>query len=77
MDETSNPLLPTAYDLAWTASFGLILLLAIVALVSLIRRAPGMTTLAAGLWAAIVILVPVLGPVAWFGVGNRARTAER
>jgi hypothetical protein len=48
--------------------------LLIVALLQ-IRRAQAMTPTAKGVRVLIVLVGPILGPLAWFVVGRRTRTA--
>lgn len=72
MDEIRNPLLPVAYDIAWSAIGVVLLVLLVVALVSLGRSAKGLTTAAALVWTLLVIFVPVVGPIAWLVIGRRA-----
>lgn len=66
-----NPLLPTAYDIAWTVAAALAAVLAVIALVSITRRARLLSWPQAVIWTLIVILVPMLGPLAWLSVGRR------
>ena len=78
-----NPLLPSAYDIAWTVAAALAAVLAVVALVSITRHARLLTWTQAVIWTLVAILVPVIGPVSWLSVGRRtfaekgAVTAER
>ncbi|HEX5859556.1 MAG TPA: PLDc N-terminal domain-containing protein [Microbacterium sp.] len=76
MGDAVNPLLPAAYDIAWTVAAVLSAMLAVVALVSITRHARLLTWTAAVVWTLLVILVPVIGSLAWLSVGRRAR-AER
>lgn len=68
----SSPLLPTAYDLLWSLVLLCYLALVVGALVSLGRSGrglgPGMTLV----WAALILLLPLLGPAAWFFAGRRS-----
>lgn len=66
-----NPLLPAEYDIAWTVVLVLGLSVVVAAFVSLALSAPRMSPLAAVLWVAMVLLVPVVGAVAWLAVGRR------
>ena len=70
--ETGNPVIPAAYDVVWTAVLVAYLALIIVALVSLSRTAPRLSSWLAFAWAALIIAVPVLGALAWLAVGRRA-----
>ncbi|WP_217183743.1 PLDc N-terminal domain-containing protein [Streptomyces sp. AC495_CC817] len=71
-----NPLVPTAYDVVWSIAAFAVLAFTAVAVVSLIldRGATGLRFL---LWFAVVLMVPVLGPTAWFWYGRRAVQAPR
>lgn len=70
MDE-HNPLIPVGYDIAWSVIAALVIALAIVALISLARSAKRLTSWQALIWAALILFVPVLGPIAWMTVGRR------
>ncbi len=67
-----NPLMPAAYDLVWSAvalvAFGLV----VWAVVSLSRRARHLPSRVVLTWALVIVVVPVLGPVAWLAAGRRA-----
>ncbi len=67
-----NPLMPAAYDLVWSAvalvAFGLV----VWAVVSLSRRARPLPSRVVLTWALVIVVVPVLGPVAWLAAGRRA-----
>ena len=70
--ETKNPLIPEIYDLVWVATPILFLALTIVALVSFSRTAHrSMTELL--VWLAIILFVPVFGPIAWLLVKSSRR----
>ena len=70
MDE-QNPLIPAGYDLAWSVVAAAVIALTIVALISLARSARRLTTLQALIWVLVVLVVPVLGSIAWMAVGRR------
>ncbi|WP_295854188.1 PLD nuclease N-terminal domain-containing protein [uncultured Microbacterium sp.] len=67
-----NPLMPAAYDLVWSAvalvAFGLV----VWAIVSLSRRARPLPSRVVLMWALVIVVVPILGPVAWLAAGRRA-----
>lgn len=65
-----NPLVPAAYDLAWSGVALVVLALLVVALVSLARSAKGLTSGQALVWTLVAIFVPVLGPLAWLFIGR-------
>ena len=64
MDETTNPLIPPVYEVLWVAGPVLVLALTVIALVSISRTAHRSLT-ELFVWIAIVIFVPVFGPIAW------------
>jgi hypothetical protein len=71
MDD-ANPLLPAAYDIAWSAASVVVLVLLIAALVSIARVAKRLTSGQALGWTLVVLLLPVVGAAAWFAIGRRA-----
>ena len=64
MDDTTNPLIPPVYDVIWVVTPLLALALAVVALVSISRTAHRSLT-ELFVWLAIVLFVPVFGPIGW------------
>ena len=64
MDDATNPLIPPVYEAFWIFAPVLALALAVVALVSIGRTAHRSLT-ELFVWLAIVLFVPVLGPIAW------------
>lgn len=70
MAGSANPLLPAGYDIAWTTAFLLILALTILALVSIARAAKRLTSTQAMMWTLLVVLVPVIGSLAWLAIGR-------
>lgn len=72
MPDLSNPLLPAAYDIAWSLIAVVLVGLAVVALVSIARAAKRLTSGQALIWVLLVLFVPVAGPVAWLAIGRRA-----
>lgn len=66
-----NPLLPAAYDVAWSAVALVVLALFAVAFVSLMRNAKSMTPGVGLVWALVVLLIPAVGPLAWLAIGRR------
>ena len=77
MEHTVNPLLAAGYDIAWSVvAFAIVVLIA-VALVSLIRLAKSMTPGVGLIWALVVLLIPVVGPLAWLGIGRRTVLGAR
>lgn len=70
--EANNPLVPAGYDIVWSLVAIVVVALVVAALVSLSRTAPRLSPGIALAWAALVLVVPVLGSVAWLAVGRRA-----
>lgn len=69
-----NPLIPTAFDVAMSMLAVAAMLFTLCAFVSMVRdpKATGSTFL---VWLLIVLL-PVLGPLAWFCYGRAAVAAR-
>lgn len=76
MDSPANPLIPAAYDIIWAGVTLLLLVVLVAALVSIARARKGLSAGHALAWTAIVIFVPLVGPLAWLFIGRRARTAD-
>ena len=76
MDAEMNPLIPAGYDIAWSMVAALAIALTIVALISLARSARRLSMRQALVWTVLVLAVPVLGPIAWLGVGRRSTAAQ-
>ena len=75
MDDRINPLLPTGYDITWTAVSILLVALVLVALVSIAQTAKRLTSTQALIWTLVTIFVPVVGPIAWLSIGRRSGLA--
>ena len=70
--QTTNPLIPDVYNLIWVATPVLFLALTVVALVSFSRTSHrSMTELF--VWLAIILFVPVFGPIGWLLVKSSLR----
>lgn len=76
MGDVHNPLIPAGYDIVWSIVAIAVVALMITALVSLARSARRLTAVQALAWVLIVLLVPLLGAVAWLWIGRRAVSAE-
>ncbi|MCU4296707.1 PLDc_N domain-containing protein [Brevibacterium permense] len=61
---SENPLLPAAYDVIWSGIVLLLVVLLIWAMVSIARS--GLDPQVRLVWAIIVLLLPVVGPICWF-----------
>ncbi len=71
-DAMVNPLIPAAYDIVWSiATVGLLVLL-VAALISIGRAGRGIGSVAVLGWTLLAILLPLLGPLAWFLAGRPA-----
>ncbi|MFG6403719.1 PLDc N-terminal domain-containing protein [Microbacterium sp. P04] len=68
----TNPLLPAAYDIWWSAATVVLFALLLIALISIARHAKRLPSGQALMWTVVAILIPVLGPTAWFAIGRRA-----
>jgi uncharacterized membrane-anchored protein len=77
MSDEHNPLIPAGYDVAWSITTVLVIALTIVALVAQARSAKRLTPWQGLLWSALIVLVPVLGPIAWLSVGRRTAATDR
>ncbi|PYY36451.1 PLDc N-terminal domain-containing protein [Curtobacterium sp. MCBD17_030] len=73
--EEHNPLIPPVYDIAWSVVAAASVVLIVITIASLGRRASQLSPLLALAWAALILTAPVLGPVAWLAIGRR--TAPR
>ncbi|WP_167194453.1 PLD nuclease N-terminal domain-containing protein [Brevibacterium pigmentatum] len=60
---SENPLLPAAYDVIWSGVVVLLVVLLIWAMVSIARS--GLDPRVRLVWAMIVLLLPVVGPICW------------
>ncbi|MCD1287098.1 PLD nuclease N-terminal domain-containing protein [Brevibacterium sp. GP-SGM9] len=69
-----NPLLPAAYDIIWSGILLAFVALLIWAFVSIYRSdldAPSKLV-----WAIIVFLLPVIGPICWFVIKSRRTVSQ-
>jgi hypothetical protein len=69
-----NPLVPTFADGAVTAVALAATIFTLVALVSWLRNSRMLGLHQFG-WLAAIVLVPILGPAAWFAVGRPSQVA--
>lgn len=76
MGDSTNPLIPAGYDIAWTMISVLLIVLVIVALVSIGRTASRLSASQVLIWTLVTIFVPVVGPIAWLLVGRRSSLAN-
>ena len=61
---SENPVLPAVYDVIWSGVVVLPVVLLIWAMVSIARS--GLDPRVRLVWAIIVLLLPVVGPICWF-----------
>lgn len=66
-EDSIDLFIPPIYDLATTA----LILLAVVAIVSVVRHGSKMTMGQILGWSALVTVVPLFGPFAWFLAGRK------
>lgn len=72
LTESPNPLLPAHYDIVWTLILGAVLALMLTALWQALRS-KAHTGVEQLLWALVILVAPVLGPLAWFALGRSRR----
>ena len=75
MSDEHNPLLPAGYDIAWSVITAVVIALTVVALISLVRSAKRLTDWQRVVWVALILLVPVIGPISWLATGDRLHAA--
>lgn len=63
--------LPPGYDLIWSSFLFIIAVLAVFALVQLFR-AESRSSIGKIVWVLVILVFPVLGPIAWFAFGKRS-----
>lgn len=71
---SENPLLPAAYDVIWSGIVVALVALLVWALVSIYRS--DLDAVAKLVWAIIVFLLPVVGPICWFVIESRRSGAQ-
>ncbi|AWB86191.1 PLDc N-terminal domain-containing protein [Mycetocola zhujimingii] len=67
---TANPLLPVWFDIVWTLVLAVVVVSLVLALVQIARRRD-LDAVARAAWVLVVIIAPIIGPVAWFAIGRR------
>lgn len=72
----ANPLVPTAFDVAVIVVWLIVVAYTVVAFVSAVRdrRVVGIRFL---LWFLVIVMLPIVGPTAWFVLRQRADDRER
>ncbi|UOQ60917.1 hypothetical protein MUN76_02765 [Leucobacter rhizosphaerae] len=67
------------FEVVWTILFVVHFGLALLAILSLSKLAPGLSAATCARWALFCILVPVVGSICWFRIGRpklAARTTD-
>ncbi|MBD5382065.1 PLD nuclease N-terminal domain-containing protein [Clavibacter sepedonicus] len=59
------------YDAFWSVAIGTTALLAVIALIQVVRRRSTITTNSAAIWIIVILIAPIVGALMWFLVGNR------
>lgn len=67
--EEHNVLLPATYDIVWFLALAATAVLAVTALVHLVRR-KDLASAEAAVWALVVLLFPILGPTVYLLAGR-------
>lgn len=73
----NNPLLPAAYDVAWSVTVVGVILLMVIALISIARTTKRITSWQALIWTLVAIFIPFVGPLSWLFIGRRSAHRAR
>lgn len=73
--DAANHLLPAAYDIAWSVTMALVMVLTVVALIVLVRSARQLAAGWALIWTLLILFVPVVGSALWLTAGRRMTLA--
>ena len=76
LDMGVNPLVPTAMEMSMAALLALGAILAVWALIEVVRS-PRLTSGAKLLWLLPILFVPVAGSVLWFAISRSAGRRSR
>ncbi len=76
VQEIADPVAPAWFDLVYSIVPLVLVIVAIVGLVSIIRRYRSMSVLESAGWTAVVVFAPLLGTLVWFAIGRRRYTLE-
>jgi hypothetical protein len=71
-----NPLIPGVWDLIWSMVWIAGLILAVVALLTLLRTRAALGAAATTLWALGIIVIPFIGAFVWLRSSRRLRRTE-
>ncbi|TSD46067.1 PLDc_N domain-containing protein [Rhodococcus sp. KBS0724] len=63
-NEVSQPMVPIGFDIAWSVMMILWIVLTVAAVVSIVRS--DADPVAKIGWSALAVILPILGPAAWF-----------
>ncbi|MGG7101512.1 PLD nuclease N-terminal domain-containing protein [Rhodococcus sp. 24CO] len=72
-NEVSQPMVPIGYDIAWSVFMILWIVLTAAALVSIVRS--DADPIAKIGWSAFAVILPIVGPAAWFFASRRRQNA--
>ncbi|WP_175393625.1 PLD nuclease N-terminal domain-containing protein [Rhodococcus globerulus] len=72
-EETHNPTVPIGFDIAWSVFMILWIVLTAAALVSIVRS--DADRIAKIGWSAFAVILPIVGPAAWFFASRRRQNA--
>lgn len=72
----ANPLMPAAFDVVWLLVLVVYAAVVAGAAVSLWRTRHGISPTALTLWTAAVVILPLLGGLAWLLLGRQARRRD-
>lgn len=76
VQEIADPVAPAWFDLVYSIVPLVLVIVAIVGLVSIIRRYRSISVLESAGWTAVVVFAPLLGTLVWFAIGRRRYTLE-
>ncbi|PBC37893.1 hypothetical protein CJ178_28130 [Rhodococcus sp. ACPA4] len=72
-EETHNPTVPIGFDIAWSVFMLLWIVLTVTAVVSIVRS--DADPVAKIGWSALSVILPIVGPAAWFFASRRRQNA--
>ena len=72
-EETHNPTVPIGFDIAWSVLMILWIILTVAAVVSVVRS--DADPVAKIGWSALAVILPIVGPAAWFFASRRRQHA--
>lgn len=72
-EETHNPTVPIGFDITWSVFMILWIILTAAAVVSIVRSDADRVAKIG--WSALSVILPVVGPAAWFFASRRRQNA--